>query len=151
MACPPTGASGDGTPGNGETQDVNPPDGDAKPGDADGVNAEREPRDGKPCDGDREQTATLTVDTDGEGSGTVTSDPPGIDCGEDCNEDYPAGEQVVLTATPERGSVFAAFSGDCPIAGQCTVTMDAPRSVTATFELDVPRQRDSRGITPSDH
>ncbi len=41
---------------------------------------------------------TLTVIT--SGSGTVSSDPPGINCGTDCSEQYDQGTVVTLTAQP---------------------------------------------------
>jgi Ca2+-binding RTX toxin-like protein len=39
---------------------------------------------------------------------------------------------VNVVATPGAASTFAAFSGDC-VGATCSVTMTAPRSVTATF------------------
>jgi len=83
-------------------------------------------------------TQPLRVATGGQGSGTVISDPPGIECGMDCNEEFQVDELVRLTAVPSKGSAFAGFSGDCSGTGRCTVTMDTPRSVTATFEPDRP-------------
>lgn len=76
---------------------------------------------------------TLSVSKSGEGSGTVTSDPVGIDCGEGCSEGYEEGTAVTLTATPDPGSTFDGWSGDCTGTGVCEVTMDAPHDVTATF------------------
>jgi Divergent InlB B-repeat domain len=92
---------------------------------------------GAPADGGgAKRTEPLNVDTDGEGSGGVISDPSGINCGQDCAQEFPAGKQVVLTARPSKGSIFAGFSGDCSGTDQCTVIMNAARSVTATFEPD---------------
>jgi hypothetical protein len=76
---------------------------------------------------------TLSVATAGSGSGTVTSDPAGIDCGADCSEGYEDGTSVTLTATPDGSSVFDGWSGDCTGTGSCSVTMNGPRNVTATF------------------
>lgn len=76
---------------------------------------------------------TLSVVRAGDGSGTVTSDPSGIDCGADCSEGYEAGTPVSLTATPDAGSVFDGWSGDCSGTGACQVTMNGPHDVTATF------------------
>ena len=75
---------------------------------------------------------TLTVAIAGQGTGTVAGS--GISCPGDCEEAFAPSTVVVLAATPEAGSVFAGWSGDCP-ADACTLTMDGPRSVTATFEL----------------
>lgn len=79
-------------------------------------------------------THTLTVILDGDGSGEVVSSPPGIDCGTDCSEAYPEGEQVTLTATPDAGSSFAGWSGGgCGTANPCTVSMTQLQTVTASF------------------
>lgn len=77
-------------------------------------------------------TRSLTVSRDGSGSGTVTSQPAGIDCGSDCQEAYPQGEPVALTAVPDPGSELAGWSGhsDCTDG---SVTMNGNRSCTATF------------------
>jgi hypothetical protein len=80
----------------------------------------------------------LSVTLAGDGSGTVTSDPAGIDCGEDCGEGYEAGTPVSLTATPDEGSVFEGWSGDCSGTGSCDVTMSGARDVTATFSPAAP-------------
>jgi YVTN family beta-propeller protein len=77
------------------------------------------------------QTFTLTVNKAGTGSGTLTSSPAGIDCGADCTEDYVGGTNVTITATPDPGSTFDGWSGDCDVNGM--VTMDAAKSCTATF------------------
>jgi len=81
------------------------------------------------------QVLTLTVNRTGNGTGTVTSVPPGITCGADCTESYLFGTQVTLTATPSAGSTFTGWSGACSGTGSCVVTMDAAKSVTATFTL----------------
>jgi len=76
---------------------------------------------------------TLTVSKSGTGNGTVTSSPSGIDCGSDCSESYNQGTSVTLTATAASGSIFGGWSGACSGTGTCTVTMNAAKSVTATF------------------
>ena len=78
---------------------------------------------------------TLSVTLAGTGTGGVSSDPPGIDCPGDCSQSYLEGTVVTLTATPDEGSTFAGWSGDCSGTASCSVTMDAARSVTATFTL----------------
>jgi hypothetical protein len=78
----------------------------------------------------------LTVVPTGSGTGTVTAAPAGIDCGSDCAEDYPAGEQVRLTADPADGSTFAGWGGDCTgTLLACDVTLDAAHTVVADFDL----------------
>ena len=79
---------------------------------------------------------TLTVNKAGTGSGSVTSSPPGIDCGATCSATYTSGTVVTLTATPASGSTFTGWSGCDTVSGTtCTVTMSAARSVTASFTL----------------
>ena len=75
----------------------------------------------------------VTVTKAGNGSGTVRSNPAGILCGNDCAESLPAGDTVLLQATPDAGSTFAGWSGDCTGTGDCTITADRARSVTASF------------------
>jgi hypothetical protein len=69
-----------------------------------------------------------------EGGGQVSSTPGGIDCGYSCDAAFDAGTVVTLTATPDAGSLFAGWSGDCSGTGSCQVTMDQARSVYATFD-----------------
>jgi len=78
-------------------------------------------------------THTLSVSTIGTGNGTVTSSPPGIDCGVDCNEPFLDGTPVELFATADNGSTFVGWSGSCSGSGACTLSMSADRSVTASF------------------
>src|SRR6267143_4190920 len=82
----------------------------------------------------------LTVNKAGTGSGTVTSSdtPPSISCGPTCataSASYASGTVVTLTASPASGSTFAGWSGGCTGTGPCTVTMNAPTTVAATFTL----------------
>ncbi len=75
---------------------------------------------------------TLTVNK--TGAGTITSNPPGIDCGGTCTATYISGTIVTLTATPAAGSVFGGWSGGvCSGTGICMLTINANTSVTATF------------------
>jgi len=79
----------------------------------------------------------LTAVKSGSGSGTIASDPAGIYCGADCSEAYVSGASVTLTATPEGGSTFAGWGGDCTLfAAQttCTLIMNSAKNVTATFD-----------------
>jgi hypothetical protein len=76
----------------------------------------------------------LTVAILGAGSGAVSSAPPGIACAPTCAASFPEGTTVTLSASAAAGSVFAGWSGACGGAGPCAVTMDAARSVGATFQ-----------------
>jgi CSLREA domain-containing protein/uncharacterized repeat protein (TIGR02543 family) len=81
----------------------------------------------------------LRVSKAGTGTGTVISDPTGINYGVDCAEWYDEDTPVTLTATPDAGSVFAGWSGDCSGTNPTTtVTMDADKTCTATFNLWTP-------------
>jgi hypothetical protein len=74
----------------------------------------------------------LTVTRDGEGFGRVSG--TGINCGLTCEEVYPGGTSITLTATPLQGMQFVEWTGcDAINADQCTVTMDEFRNVTAVF------------------
>jgi hypothetical protein len=96
-------------------------------------------------------TPVLTVATTGTGAGTVTSHPAGIDCGSDCQEGYAVGTQVTLTANAGVASRFVAWSGACAgSALQCLVTVDANKSVTATFANILPEDNFPRLDWPGD-
>ena len=81
-------------------------------------------------------TYVLTVSKAGAGAAisTVTSSPPGINCGLDCTESYAQNTLVMLTATAGTGFTFTGWTaGTCTGTDPCAVTMDAAQSVTATF------------------
>jgi uncharacterized repeat protein (TIGR02543 family) len=70
---------------------------------------------------------TLTVNV--VGSGSVALDPPG--------GTYDAGTVVQLTATPDPGWIFTGWSGALSgTANPASLTMDANKSVTATFQQE---------------
>jgi hypothetical protein len=66
------------------------------------------------------------------GSGTITANPSPV------GGTYGAGTVVALTAAPAAGSQFSGWSGACSGTGACNVTMDAAKSVTATFTTTPP-------------
>src|SRR5206468_1764225 len=73
----------------------------------------------------------LTSGTDG---GTVTSTPPGIDCGTTCSAPYDAGTRVTLGATANANAVFTGWEGGgCSGTDPCSVTMTRNTTVKATF------------------
>ena len=86
------------------------------------------------------QQYTLSVSKSGTGSGTVTSNPGGINCGNDCTEAYNLGTGVTLTATAASGSTFGGWSGACTGTGACSVTMNSDKTVTATFNQQQQQQ-----------
>jgi hypothetical protein len=77
--------------------------------------------------------ARLEVVRAGRGGGAVVSDPAGVDCGAACSAVYDGGATVTLVAAADADSAFGGWSGACEGTGPCTVTMEAARSVTATF------------------
>jgi List-Bact-rpt repeat protein len=81
------------------------------------------------------ETFTLTVSI-AQGSGSVVSSPAGIDCGVDCSETFVKGTVVTLTSTGNSNPtfLFAGWSGACSGTGACSVTMDADKAVSASFE-----------------
>ncbi|MBV5309872.1 DUF1566 domain-containing protein, partial [Chromatium okenii] len=81
----------------------------------------------------------LTTATTGTGSGTVATDlTSGTNCGANCQV-FNERTIVVLNATPNAGSTFVSWNGCTPLVGhpdQCYVTIDAAKTVTATFDLE---------------
>ena len=77
----------------------------------------------------------LSVLKEGAGTGTVTSNPAGIDCGSTCGPvAFSLGGNVELSAAEDPGSVFTGWSGGgCSGTGTCTVALNAPTTVHATF------------------
>ncbi len=71
------------------------------------------------------------------GNGIVTSNPPGIYCGDYCYEDYEQGTTVTLTAQPDTGNYIYDWVG-CdnvsPDKTTCTVSMNYYRLVTVVFK-----------------
>lgn len=78
---------------------------------------------------------SLNVERSGQGPGDVNSAPAGIACGADCDETYPAGTLVTLTAVPSApGSTFTRWSGACTGSSPtCVITMDATKMASADF------------------
>jgi hypothetical protein len=70
--------------------------------------------------------------------GTVISSPAGINCETSCTWDkysFTSGTLVTLTATPATGYNTVTWSGACiGTAKTCTVTMNAYKSIKATFK-----------------
>ncbi|MFQ5525146.1 MAG: LamG-like jellyroll fold domain-containing protein [Thermoanaerobaculia bacterium] len=74
------------------------------------------------------RTLQITPPTDG----AVSSSPPGIDCGSDCEEDYMFGGEVVLSAIPDFGFMFDDWSGD-PDCWDGSVLMVVDTTCAALF------------------
>lgn len=82
---------------------------------------------------------TLQIQKTGTGTVKSTSNPTQtsqIDCGATCSADFPTGATVTLTAAPGENFKFAGWSGGSCTGDSttCNVTMDGPKTVTATFD-----------------
>jgi len=73
--------------------------------------------------------ATLTVTAPTGGSVTGA----GIACPSTCTATFNIGQSVTLAATPAANYTFAGWSGACTGTGNCTLTMDVNKTLTATF------------------
>lgn len=86
-------------------------------------------------DGPRRLKLGITSKNDGQG--TVTVLPDMVTCQNSCENEFPIGYEVSLTANPEIGSVFLRWTGkqckDEPTS-QCTFTMEKNVTVKAIFE-----------------
>ncbi|NWG03180.1 MAG: hypothetical protein HXY44_10040 [Syntrophaceae bacterium] len=80
-------------------------------------------------------TYTISVNKMGSGIGTVASLDGGINCGYKCSEFYNHGTEVTLIAQPDACSDFTGWSGNCSGIGDCVITMDDAKTVSANFTL----------------
>lgn len=79
---------------------------------------------------------TVTLQKAGNGSGLVVSSPVGIACGSSCTAVYGYGANLSFIATAAASTRFVGWSGACTGADPvCTVSVDAAKSITATFAL----------------
>jgi phospholipase C len=76
---------------------------------------------------------TMTVTLAGAGTGTVTSTPAGINCPTTCSASFAQNALVTLNEVPTANNTFNGWSGACTGVSNCSVTMTAAESVTATF------------------
>ena len=80
---------------------------------------------------------TLSVYVSPSNGGTVTGN--GISCGSDCSETYVTETEVILTAAPAGGFIFAGWSRCTPVPAdpkKCTVTVSDKITVTASFQRE---------------
>lgn len=82
-------------------------------------------------------THQLTITSTGNGSGKFRSTPPCSTCTDSAySASFYDGTNVAITPTPDSGSSFELWYGDCSGSGNCAVTMIGNRSATATFTLN---------------
>ncbi len=92
---------------------------------------------------------TVSVSRFGSGVGSVLSNPPGIECGNDCIEPYARGTIVTLIPSPAEGSVFAGWNGaGCAGMGVCMFNLETDLSVTAVFDTINPESAPPRPTDP---
>jgi uncharacterized repeat protein (TIGR02543 family) len=87
---------------------------------------------------------TLTVAV--TGPGMVASTAAGILCGTDCTQEYDQGTGVTLAPLTGSGARFVGWGGACTGTDLCKVTMDAAKSVTATFLMQGARPPETRPL-----
>jgi uncharacterized delta-60 repeat protein len=84
-------------------------------------------------------TITLTVTRSGSGTGSVKSSPAGINCGATCSFAFKTNAKVTLTAKADVGNTFTGWTGaGCSGTSTCKVTVDASKTVNATFTAGTP-------------
>jgi DNA-binding beta-propeller fold protein YncE len=67
------------------------------------------------------------------GPGRIVSSPSGIDCQSSCEHAFPDGTGVTLEAQPADGYELLSWTGACSGKVRCVVSLEADRSVSATF------------------
>lgn len=78
---------------------------------------------------------TLTVLKNISSGGTVTGTPAGIDCGSACSAVFAINSTVSLQAVRSEGYFFTGWTdGECEGTGDCGLTLDAEKTVTANFQ-----------------
>lgn len=80
----------------------------------------------------------LTLLFAGDGNGQVNGDMTCTSGGACAPKQFLLGTAVLLLPTPDVNSLFDGWSGACAGLGNCSVTMDAAKSVTATFASGQP-------------
>ncbi len=77
---------------------------------------------------------TLTIKKDGEKDGGIV-EAKGINCGNDCSEDYISNTEVTLIAAPNDGFSFKEWKGSCSGSDNtCKLKITSNQEVTAIFE-----------------
>jgi hypothetical protein len=82
----------------------------------------------------------LTIVKAGTGAGVVTGAAGLINCGNACSAVVKQGSVATLMAAASAGSIFSGWSTNCSpqVGNPCNVTMDGPKTVTATFQPTPP-------------
>jgi len=88
----------------------------------------------------------LTLTASAGAHGRITA--PGLTCAPNCSVSSPYGTSITLTAVPDPGYLFDAWSGDCAgtSGAVCSVTLTVNRSAGASFKAIA---LDSLSVTPA--
>ncbi len=78
----------------------------------------------------------LDIEFVGTGTGSVSVDPVGLVCTEDCSADLSWDQELVITATAGAFSSFAGFSGSvCSGTAPCSFNFEEASTIIAQFDL----------------
>jgi hypothetical protein len=91
----------------------------------------------------------LTVSVDGSGLGRVEVTQSDVSCNASCEYKFTAGARVTAIAQPSSGSTFVSWGGACS-GRRCTIVMDRPRSLSATFDARPAAQPACDSAAPED-
>ncbi|MEP6908751.1 MAG: OmpA family protein, partial [Pseudoxanthomonas sp.] len=80
-----------------------------------------------------EQRSTVTIEKFGDGQGLVSSNLPGIACGEVCSASYRLDQELRITAVAEKGSRFSGWEGPCSGFEPCTLVVRNDPRLKAGF------------------
>lgn len=78
-------------------------------------------------------TQTLSLALSGAGGVGLSDGSTTVACSSSCSPAFKTGASVSLVASPASGYSFSGWGGACSGTGACTVLMDQPRSVSASF------------------
>jgi len=88
----------------------------------------------------------FAVNLTGDGTGLIRSLNEVVNCSDSCTYEIEEGTVLELVAEPARGSEFTGWSGACAgLQTSCNVTMNANRTVSAQFSLEVEPELDTDG------
>jgi hypothetical protein len=92
------------------------------------------------------QAETCTLNVNVIGNGDVSSDPAGINCGNDCTHGYNLGQEILLSGTADEGWFLNGWSDNCNTNedNSCSVVMECDQSVTAEFVEFIGAEGDPR-------
>jgi List-Bact-rpt repeat protein len=91
-------------------------------------------------------SAGAKVKITGSGRGSVSSNTGEVECSSSCSAQPFDGSEITLDATPDPGSTFDGWSGDCSgSAPSCTITVGGAITVGADFNTSSRGESDSPG------